>query len=189
MNYILNKNKLSILLILTIIFNIILLYTNYIKNITIEELKYNTSANANEVKRSQESSKDVIITYLSNIDLDDELNLVLVFPNEYCGACLDMELPILKEIAQNFPNAIKVIDNDISYNLVSMIDSESKNVTLLTLDENTAQSPQWNVVLPKIFFVDKNGIVLYEYKSVFGDFYSHKIFFERVYSLLTMVYN
>ncbi|MDZ7773657.1 MAG: hypothetical protein U5K31_13095 [Balneolaceae bacterium] len=117
------------------------------------------------------------------------LNLVLIYPKSYCGACIDLDLPILKEISKMYPSVINVADNGIDYNMISLIDENSENVSLVSFSNTGISERVLQVDLPIIYLVDFNGQIILKYQSVFGNVENHKTFFEKVLSLLSITYS
>lgn len=177
--------KYALAIVLMLLLNAYLIFQNHGKNRMISNLSKDIRLYSESI--SGDSAINSSVQFLP-IEFQDPLNLVLVYPKEYCGSCIDMDLPILQEIAERYPSIMYVVGNGINYNMVSMIDSNSERVSLLDLTDKGFPDEFLRVDLPKIYLVDSGGQIILKYRSIFGDIDSHKVFFERVLSLLSITY-
>src|SRR5690606_41819695 len=104
-----NNYRLSFLIILIIV-NVLLLFSQYKKNQYIENLHYQILEQT--VESSQFSVSKKILT-----NFKYPLNLVVLFPDNYCKAWQDIDMPYLRSLSYKYANAMLVIDTNLPYSI------------------------------------------------------------------------
>ncbi|TYP93629.1 hypothetical protein LX73_1336 [Fodinibius salinus] len=155
-----------------------------------------TSSDINNDKTAKEIKQKVIFSQTNkNIFVDklllsknrSELQLITLFPKSYCPASIELELPKLKKLAQDYSKAITVLDIGMRYDINKLV---GKKLKMVSIDDLSQLIPinEKQVTVPIMLVIDQNGLVQLSYVSNDKNPQKSTWFFRRVNSLFNSVY-
>ncbi|SMO77911.1 hypothetical protein SAMN06265219_11079 [Gracilimonas mengyeensis] len=115
------------------------------------------------------------------------VRLVALFPKEYCNICMEMEIPWLEKIADNYPGNLLIDNADKDYDLLSIIGNRTVKEIPFQGFLNESEINLHRIKVPIIFLIDKHGIIHDVYINDYRKPYITDKFYEKTISLLSLI--
>lgn len=168
--------------------NVFLIYKNFEKQLSINELQSqiiklenssNNLTNSNINKISKLNLKSLVIE-------NKKLMILTLIKNDVCGSCLINEIKFINKINSKYDKYIKVYYEGYSNDL-KKLGANFEIIEVVNLSDKF-QIPDNNLDNPASFVIDKNGNIQSYHKAIPGRPEVSAEFFEKIKSLFQSVY-
>lgn len=112
------------------------------------------------------------------------MKLFIFFPDEYCGACVDISLPYLRQLHKKFPKKLVIGNPSTRYNLNSLITQAARDDS--TIKEIIVNHKLVSNLRAPVLILGMNDGTVLLYHDFFKEKSNTSAFFGKVNQLLTL---
>lgn len=128
----------------------------------------------------EEVSEEIGISNIQDYKSPNEISFIAYYPENYCGSCIDLDLPYVKNLHKKYPSYVYVNNKDLEYNISTIINVEGVQELNYNLKKEDLRTPLFLVV-------DKSGEIILQHLSHFSKMNESKKFFKKADFMLSLV--